>query len=220
MMQAPPSPAEAVTGVILAGGQSRRMGGGDKGLLELAGKPMLAHVIERLAPQVSRLVINANGDPARFARLGLPVVADSIAGFAGPLAGVLAGMRWAQVHTPAACWIATAAGDAPLLPGDLVARCVAALQDHPGGIALAQSLGELHPVIGVWPVALADDLEAQLRAGVRKVLAWTDRHGTVPVPFALVPMGATTLDPFFNANTPQDLDALRAALAAVAGASS
>jgi molybdopterin-guanine dinucleotide biosynthesis protein A len=205
--------AEAVTGVILAGGQSRRMGGGDKGLLDLAGKPMLAHVIERLAPQVGRLIINANGDPARFAGLGLPVVADTVPDFAGPLAGVLAGMRWARANTPAARWIATAAGDAPLLPTDLVARSLTALRDQPGGIALAQSGGELHPVIGLWPVALADDLEAQLTQGVRKVLAWTDRHGTVPVAFALVAVGGAELDPFFNANTPQDLDALRAALA-------
>jgi molybdopterin-guanine dinucleotide biosynthesis protein A len=208
-----------VTGVILAGGQSRRMGGGDKGLLELAGRPMLAHVAARLAPQVGTLVINANGDPARFARLGLPVVADTIPDFAGPLAGVLAGMRWARANTPAARFIATAAGDAPLLPTDLVSRCLAALGDRPGGVALAQSGGELHPVIGLWPVALADDLEAQLRAGVRKVLAWTDRHGTVPVPFGFVEVGRAAIDPFFNANTPQELDALRAALAAAAAAS-
>jgi molybdopterin-guanine dinucleotide biosynthesis protein A len=202
-----------LTGVILAGGQSRRMGGGDKGLLELAGRPMLAHVIERLAPQVGRLIINANGDPARFASLGLPVVADTVPDFAGPLAGVLAGMRWSQANTPAARLIATAAGDAPLLPADLVARFLAALGDRPGGIALAQSGGELHPVIGLWPVALADDLEAHLSAGVRKVLAWTDRHGTVPVPFAFVQAGGVELDPFFNANTPQELDTLRAVLA-------
>jgi molybdopterin-guanine dinucleotide biosynthesis protein A len=205
-----------VTGVVLAGGQSRRMGGGDKGLLELAGKPMLAHVIERLAPQVGRLAINANGDPARFASLGRPVVADTVADFAGPLAGVLAGMRWSRANTPAARWIATAAGDAPLLPTDLVARALAALRDRPGGIALAQSGGELHPVIGLWPVELADDLEAQLRVGVRKVLAWTDRHGTVPVPFAMLRVGGAELDPFFNANTPQELKALRAMLAETA----
>ena len=202
-------PVPSVAGVILAGGQSRRMGGGDKGLLDLAGKPMLAHVIERLAPQVGRLAINANGDPARFAAFGLPVVADTVPDFAGPLAGVLAGMHWARANAPAARWIATAAGDAPLLPRDLVARCIRALEELPGGIALAQSAGELHPVIGLWPVGLADDLEAQLAAGVRKVLVWTDRHGTVPVPFAFVQMGGIALDPFFNANTPQELAGLR-----------
>jgi molybdenum cofactor guanylyltransferase/molybdopterin-guanine dinucleotide biosynthesis protein MobB len=207
--------ANSVTGVILAGGQSRRMGGGDKGLLDLGGKPMLAHVIERLQPQVGRMVINANGDPARFAAFGLPVVADTVPDFAGPLAGVLAGMRWSLANAPAARWIATAAGDAPLIPRDLVVRCAEAVQDRAGAIALARSGGELHPVIGLWPVALADDLEAQLNTGVRKVLAWTDRHGTVPVPFPMLQTsGGAELDPFFNANTPQELDALRAALAA------
>jgi molybdenum cofactor guanylyltransferase len=208
--------AQAVTGVVLAGGQSRRMGGGDKGLLDLAGKPMLAHVIERLAPQVGRLVINANGDPGRFAAFGLPVAADTIPDFAGPLAGVLAGMRWSLANAPAARWIATAAGDAPLVPLDLVERCIQTLERRPGAIALAESAGELHPVIGLWPVALADDLETQLAAGVRKVLAWTDRHGTMPVPFPFAPVGGVDLDPFFNANTPQELADLRALLARAA----
>jgi molybdopterin-guanine dinucleotide biosynthesis protein A len=212
----PPDLGASVTGVILAGGQSRRMGGGDKGLLELAGKPMLAHVIERLAPQVGRVVVNANGDPARFAAFGLPVVADTVPDFAGPLAGVLAGMRWSRANAPAARWIATAAGDAPLLPRDMVERCIEALEGRPGAIALARSAGHLHPVIGLWPVALADDLEAQLAAGVRKVLAWTDRHGTVPVSFPFVEVGGTGLDPFFNANTPQELGELRALLARAA----
>jgi molybdopterin-guanine dinucleotide biosynthesis protein A len=205
--------AQSVTGVILAGGLSSRMGGGDKGLLDLAGRPMLAHVVERLAPQVGRIVVNANGDPARFARFALPVVADSVPDFAGPLAGVLAGMRWSRANAPAARWIATAAGDAPLLPRDLVQRCRSALQGRGDAIALAQSAGELHPVIGLWPVALADDLEAQLDAGVRKVLAWTGRHGTVPVPFPFVGLGGRSLDPFYNANTPDELDDLRAVLA-------
>jgi molybdenum cofactor guanylyltransferase len=208
---------EAVNGVILAGGQSRRMGGGDKGLLDLAGQPMLAHVVGRLAPQVGGMAINANGDPARFAAFGLPVIADTVPDYAGPLAGVLAGMRWSLSNAPAARWIATAAGDAPLLPVDLVARCLEALtmhaKDRPGAIALAQSAGGLHPVIGLWPVALADDLEMQLAAGVRKVLHWTDRHGTVPVPFGPARVGGADLDPFFNANTPEELDSLRAAMA-------
>jgi molybdopterin-guanine dinucleotide biosynthesis protein A len=190
-----------VTGVVLAGGLSRRMGGGDKGLLELAGRPMLAHVLERLGPQVGRLIINANGDPARFAAFKLPV------------AGVLAGMRWSAANTPGARWIATAAGDAPLLPRNLVARLAEAVADRPGAIALAQSGGELHPVIGLWPVALADDLQQQLAGGVRKVLHWTDLHGTVPVPFPMVRMCGIEIDPFFNANTPPELDQLRAMLA-------
>lgn len=206
-------PADAVTGVILAGGLSRRMGGGDKGLLELAGSTMLGHVIARLRPQVSSLVINANGDPARFVAFELPVVADTISGFAGPLAGVLAGMRWALDRSPDARWVATASSDAPFLPCDLVARLRSAVVDRPGAIALAQSGGELHPVIGLWPVALAGDLERQLTAGVRKVLQWTDRHGTVPVAFGQVGIGDRMIDPFFNANTPEELEAARAVLA-------
>jgi molybdopterin-guanine dinucleotide biosynthesis protein A len=203
-----------VTGVILAGGQSRRMGGGDKGLLELAGKPMLGHVIDRLKPQVGAIAINANGDPTRFARFGLPVIPDTVAGFVGPLAGVLAGMRWSAEHAPETRWIVTAAGDAPLLPLDLVARLLAAAAVAPdNAIALAQSHGALHPVIGLWPVALADDLQAQLAQGVRKVLHWTDRHGTVPVPFPPARIGGAALDPFFNANTPQELEELRAIIA-------
>jgi molybdopterin-guanine dinucleotide biosynthesis protein A len=203
-----------VTGIILAGGQSRRMGGGDKGLLDLSGKPMLAHVIDRLRPQVGAIAINANGDPARFARFGLPVIPDTIAGFVGPLAGVLAGLRWSAAHAPAARWIVTAAGDAPLLPTDLIDRLLAATVAAPANaIALAQSRGELHPVIGLWPVALADDLEAELGRGVRKVLHWTDRHGTVPVPFALQRIGGVEIDPFFNANTPRELEELRALIA-------
>ena len=206
----------SVTGVILAGGQSRRMGGGDKGLLELAGKPMLQHVIDRLEPQVGRMAINANGDPSRFARFGLEVIPDTIAGFVGPLAGVLAGMRWSAAHTPQARWIVTAAGDAPLLPAGLVARLLAAVETRASAIPLAQSNGELHPVIGLWPVALADDLEAQLTAGVRKVLRWTDRHGTVPVPFPPERIGDAELDTFFNANTPEELDELRVMFAKAA----
>lgn len=205
-----------VTGVILAGGQSRRMGGGDKGLLQLGAKSMLAHVIERLAPQVGAMVINANGPPQRFAPFGLPVVPDTVGGFVGPLAGVLAGMRWSLAHAPEARWIATAAGDAPLLPRDLIERLMTAAEARPGAIALAQSNGELHPVIGLWPVALAADLEEQLSAGVRKVLHWTDRHGTLPVPFASARIGGLDIDPFFNANTPQELDQLRVMLAKAA----
>jgi molybdopterin-guanine dinucleotide biosynthesis protein A len=132
------------------------------------------------------------------------------------LAGVLAGMRWSAAQAPGARWIVTAAGDAPLLPHDLATRLVAAVEGKKDAIALAQSNGELHPVIGLWPVALADDLEAQLRAGVRKVLHWTDRHGTVAVAFPPERIGEVRVDPFFNANTPDELDGLRAMLARAA----
>lgn len=208
------SPRALVTGVVLAGGLSRRMGGGDKGLLALAGKPMLGHVIDRLRPQVGAMLINANGDALRFADFGLPVIGDTIDGFVGPLAGVLAGMRWSAAHAPGASHIVTAAGDAPLLPADLVACLMDAVQDHPRGIALARSQGELHPVIGAWPVALADDLEAELQRGVRKVLRWTDKHGTIGVDFPFQRIGGRELDPFYNANTPEELDELRGLLAA------
>jgi molybdopterin-guanine dinucleotide biosynthesis protein A len=179
--------------------------GGDKGLLDIGTKPMLSHVIDRLRPQVGALAINANGDPARFAEFGLPVVPDTISGFVGPLAGVLAGMLWARANAASARWVASVSADAPFLPLDLVARLRATVETRGNAIAIAQSGGELHPVIGLWPVALAEDLDAALRSGLRKVLAWTDRHGTVPVPFDMIRAGDATIDPFFNANTPEEL---------------
>lgn len=207
------------TGLLLAGGKSRRMseafaeGRGDKGLLDIAGKPMLGHVIERLSPQVGAMVINANGDPERFAAFRLPVVADTIEGFAGPLAGILAGLRWSQANAPEATHVVSVSTDAPFLPGDLVAKLQTALANAPGAIALARSEDTLHPVIGLWPVALADDLEEALRAGTRKVLAWTDRYGTVPVDFPLIRLQDRVVDPFFNANTPDELAQARELLA-------
>lgn len=212
---------DKIVGVLLAGGQSRRMfedgpGNGDKGLLEIGGRPMLVHVMERLAPQVSRMVLNANGDPGRFAALGLPQVADTIGGHVGPLAGVLAGMRWAARNVPEARAIVTVSTDAPFIPDDLVARLADALAASAGGerIALARSDGHLHPVIGLWPVQLANNLEGALQDGVRKVLAWTDRHGTLGVGFDPVVVGGHAVDPFFNANTPDELAEARRLLAA------
>lgn len=204
--------ANNITGIILAGGQSRRMGGGDKCLLPLAGKPMLQHVIDRIGPQVSNLAINANGDPARFGSFGLDVVADTVGGFAGPLAGILAGLRWSAANTPAADWIATVSADAPFLPNNLVALLHETAAANPGAIALAASHGHAHPVIGLWPVAHADDLEAALGEGVRKVLHWTDRHGTLTVEFSPIAVGGQNIDPFFNANTPDDLKQAEALL--------
>jgi molybdenum cofactor guanylyltransferase len=203
-----------VVGVLLSGGQSRRMGGGDKALRDLGGRPMLAHVIERMRGQAGQLVINANGDPERFAAFGLPVAADTVDGFVGPLAGVLAGMMWAKAHVPGARWIATVSTDAPFLPVDLVKQLRAAVTNNPTAIAIAQSADEVHPVIGLWPVLHAADLEQALRGGVRKVLTWTDTHGTVPVSFPFITLGGRTvdarkIDPFFNANHPEDLDEAR-----------
>lgn len=185
------------------------MGGGDKGLLPLGDKPMLAHVIDRFGPQVASLVINANGDPKRFDAFQLPVVADSLDGFQGPLAGVLAGLKWAKTHVPTASHVASVSTDAPFVPLDLVVRLDAALTEQGRPIALAQSGGHLHPVIGLWPVDLVDDLEQALLDGVRKVLAWTDRHGTAIAIFSDLQLGNERIDPFFNANTPEDLDVAR-----------
>lgn len=186
------------------------MGGGDKGLLRFGDGTMLGRVIARFAPQVGRLVLNANGDPARFAEFGLPVAADTVDGNVGPLAGVLAGMQWAKTNTPQARYIATASTDVPFLPEDLVARLRQATEATEGAIAIARSGGHLHPVIGLWPVSHLEDLERALRdEGVRKVLHWTDKHGTVAVDFPDQKIAAQTIDPFFNANTPEELEQAR-----------
>ncbi|MFV0297221.1 MAG: molybdenum cofactor guanylyltransferase MobA [Hyphomicrobiaceae bacterium] len=198
-----------IAGVVLAGGLSRRMGGGDKALLALGADTMLDRVIARVRPGIMHMVINANGDPGRFARFGVPVVADTVEGFVGPLAGVLAGLRWAASVSPQLTHVLSVSSDAPFLPADLARRLGEALMAGDAPIAMARSAGHLHPVIGLWPVALADDLEQALRQGVRKVLAWTDRHGTVAVDFPLLRVGGVEVDPFFNANTPEELDEAR-----------
>jgi molybdopterin-guanine dinucleotide biosynthesis protein A len=202
-------------GLLFAGGLSRRMGGGDKSLRALGGRPMIAHAVETLRPQVDALAINANGDPARFAAFGLPVVSDREADFAGPLAGLLAGMDWARKHHPGAAHVATAACDTPFFPGDLVARLREAAQacGAADAIAIASSEGQGHFVFGLWPVALAEDLAAYLAEGRRKVQDWIERHPNVSAAFALVPVGGTAVDPFFNINTPEDLARAEAMLA-------
>jgi len=190
-----------VVGVLLAGGLSRRMGGGDKCLRPLGGRPILGHVIERAAPQVDTLVLNANGDPARFAAFGLPVVADVVEGFAGPLAGVLTGLEWARAHRPDARWVASIATDTPFFPRDLVACLLAAVAAEGAELACARSGGRSHPVFGLWPVALAGDLRrALVEEDMRKIDAWTARHRLAVVDFAVA-----GLDPFFNTNRPEDL---------------
>ena len=189
-----------IGGVLLAGGQSQRMGGGDKCLRALGGKPILAHVIERAAPQVDALVLNANGDPQRFASFGLPVVGDSVSGFAGPLAGVLAGLDWAAQNLPDAELVASFATDAPFFPRDLVRRLAVAMEEGGFDLACAQSNGQVHPVFGLWPVSLRDALRKALAGGVRKVDRWTAGYKLVEVEFLAEP-----IDPFFNANRPEDL---------------
>jgi molybdopterin-guanine dinucleotide biosynthesis protein A len=193
-----------ILGCILAGGLSRRMGGGDKTLIEIAGRPMLARVVERLRPQVADLILNANGAAERFDSFDLPVVADTIEGFAGPLAGVLAGLHHSRTIT-GITHVASAAGDTPFLPMDLVAR-LAAEATTADTVVLATSGGNRHPVFGLWPVALADDLESWMRStDTYKVLAWTSRHRLATVDFPMRRHGDTEIDPFFNANTPEDL---------------
>ncbi len=195
-----------VAGVLMAGGLSRRMGGGDKCLRPLAGRPILARIIARVRPQVAALVLNANGDPARFADFGLPVAADLVAGFAGPLAGVLTGLDWAARHAPGCRWVASFACDAPFLPLDLVARLLAVVEAEGAEMACAVSDGRAHPVFGLWPVALKDALaRAMAEEEVRKVDVWTARYRLVQVAFDKVKTPAGPLDPFFNTNRPEDL---------------
>lgn len=190
-------------GVILAGGQATRMGGGDKGFLPLGGQTLLARVIARLEPQVVGLALNANGDPGRFDRFDLPVLADSIDGFAGPLAGVLAGLDWAA--TQGVDSIVTAAADTPLFPADLVPQLQLAGEGMADPLVLAATpdpnRGTVrHPTFGLWPVALRDDLRAALDDGLRKVVVWTEKHDGREAIFPV-----TGFDPFFNVNTPEDL---------------
>ncbi len=190
-------------GIILAGGQATRMGGGDKGLLPLGDQTILGNVIDRLEPQVAGLALNANGDPSRFANLGLPVIADSIDGFAGPLSGVLAGLDWAATQN--ATHIVTAAADTPFFPCDLVPQLMLAAESAGTQIALAATPDGRHPTFGLWPVALRSDLRAALHDGLRKVVLWTDKHGCAMAEF---PYDTA----FFNVNTPDDLAKAQAML--------
>ena len=203
-----------ILGLLLAGGQSRRMGGGDKALRLLGGRPLLQRVIDRMRPQVAALVLNANGDPARFAGFGLPVVPDSIPDFAGPLAGILAGLDWAAAHRPDCPLIASVATDAPFLPENLVSNLHQGMAAEGAELACAASAGQPHPVIGLWPVRLRDDLRrALVEEGVRKVDVWTGRYRLATVSFPELSLGdGLAIDPFFNANRPEDFDRAAALL--------
>jgi molybdenum cofactor guanylyltransferase len=199
-----------IVGLLLAGGLSRRMGGGDKTLRLLGGRPLLDHVVERVRPQVAALVLNANGDPARFKSFGLPSVADSVPDFAGPLAGILAGLDWTATNRPDCPLVASIASDSPFLPSDLVARLYRGMTDAGADLACAASRGQSHPVIGLWPVRLREALRwAVVDEGIRKVDVWTGRYRLATVPFDDEPDG---VDPFFNANRPEDLDRAEALL--------
>jgi molybdopterin-guanine dinucleotide biosynthesis protein A len=187
-------------GVVLAGGLARRMGGGDKARLRIGGRTILERVLARLKPQCAALILNANGDPARFADTGLAVVPDSIPGFAGPLAGILAGLDWVAREAPDVADVVTVPGDCPFLPEDLVARLSAARAREAAPLACARSGEWRHPVVGLWPVALRGDLRHALVAeGLRKIEAWTARQGVAVADWPAVPV-----DPFFNINTPED----------------
>jgi molybdenum cofactor guanylyltransferase len=190
----------ATLGLVLAGGLARRMGGGDKALIRIGTQTILDRVLERLTPACTGIVLNANGDPARFAPFGLPVVPDDVEGFAGPLAGILAGLDWAARHAPGTEWLVSAPGDCPFLPRDLVPRLHAARAEARTALACAQSGDWRHPVVGLWQVALRGDLRrALLDEGLRKIEVWTARHGV-----ALAAWPAEPVDPFFNVNTPED----------------
>ncbi|AZO47036.1 MAG: molybdenum cofactor guanylyltransferase MobA [Mesorhizobium sp.] len=192
-----------IAGIILAGGQSRRMGGGDKTLLVLGGRSLLDHVVARLVPQVGPLALSANGDPARFARFGLPVLADTVEGHAGPLAGILTGIEWASIACDA---VVTVAGDTPFFPKDLIERLATAAATKPGAITVASSGGRRHPTFALWPLGLHDALRRFLvDEDNRRVSAFIDRHDVVDVEFPMMASGGQQIDPFFNINMPDDL---------------
>ena len=192
----------ATHGLVLAGGLARRMGGGDKALIRIGSETILGRTLARLAPQVSGIVLNANGDPARFAPFGLPVVADSVPDFAGPLAGILAGLDWAAANKPDIEWMVSVPGDCPFLPRDLVARLHDARVAERKPLACAHSGDWRHPVVGLWQVALREDLRHAITVeDLRKIEVWTARHGV-----ALADWPTEPVDPFFNVNTPEDVE--------------
>jgi molybdopterin-guanine dinucleotide biosynthesis protein A len=190
-------------GLVLAGGLARRMGGGDKALIRIGGEAILDRVLAVLRGSCDPIILNANGDPARFARYGLPVIADSVPDFAGPLAGILAGLDWAAAHAPATEWVVSVPGDCPFLPADLVDRLHSVRAEAGTPLACARSGEWRHPVVGLWRVDLRDDLRHALTVeDLRKIEIWTARHGV-----AIASWPDQPIDPFFNVNTPDDLAA-------------
>jgi len=188
-------------GLVLAGGLARRMGGGDKARIRIGGRTILDRVLERLKPQCHGVILNANGDPSRFADTRLPVVADSVPDFAGPLAGVLAGLDWTAEHAPDVEYLASVPGDCPFLPRDLVVRLHEAREASGKPLACARSGDWRHPVAALWAVALREDLrKALIDEGLHKIEIWTGRHGVAIAEWPIDP-----IDPFFNVNTPEDV---------------
>jgi molybdenum cofactor guanylyltransferase len=207
----------AVTGVLLAGGRSSRMGGADKALAVAGGRPLLAHVIERAGPQVGSLVINSNRAPEHFEAFGLPIAADPVPGFPGPLAGVLAGFLWSREHHPEAQFVASVPADTPFLPDDLVEKLHRALSASGAAIAIAASNGRSHPVAALWTVSIEDRIADALQRGDYKMHDFVTRHSAVSVEFPAYVRGGQSIDPFFNANTPDDLEAVDAFLSSNGG---
>ena len=187
-------------GLILAGGLARRMGVGDRARIRIGGVTILGRVLACLQPQCDRIIINANGDPGRFADTGLPVVPDSVPDFAGPLAGILAGLDWAAAHVSDVTDVVSVPGDCPFLPVDLVERLEVARAKAKLPLACARSGDWRHPVVGLWPVQLRDDLRRALAEDLHKIEVFTARHGV-----AIADWPAKPIDPFFNVNTPEDV---------------
>jgi molybdopterin-guanine dinucleotide biosynthesis protein A len=191
----------SLLGLVLAGGLARRMGGGDKARIRIGGATILERVLARLKPQCTQIILNANDDRARFADTGLPVVPDSVEGFVGPLAGILAGLDWAAAHAPKMTDIMSVPGDCPFLPHDLLSRLLEARRSTGKPLACARSGEWRHPVVGLWPMALREDLRhALVKEGLHKIETWTARHGV-----AIADWPPRPVDPFFNVNTPEDV---------------
>lgn len=202
-----------VAGVLLAGGMSRRMGGVEKALMALGGKPLVVHAADRMAPQVASLILNANGDPARFACLPLEIVPDPTTDRPGPLAGILGALDWFAENAPEVAAVASVPADTPFVPDDLVARLREGLASQSGTpVAVAQSRGRRHPVIGLWTRGAASEIRAALERGERKAEAMIDRLGAVAVPFSDLDIAGHAVDPFFNINTPDDFSTAQAIL--------
>jgi molybdopterin-guanine dinucleotide biosynthesis protein A len=200
-----------IAGIILAGGQSRRMDGVDKALLPFGDGRVIDHVYARLVRQIEPVALNSNNEPVLFSNLPVSVIPDDIDGFAGPLAGVLAAMEWANNQALPFTHIVTVATDTPFFPDDLVHTLRHAVADAPGHIGVAASGSRLHPVFGLWPVFLKNDLRRWLSdAKHRRVVAWIEGHPHKIAEFPIVTtQSGASLDPFFNINTPEDITEAR-----------
>ncbi len=196
-----------VSGVLLAGGLGRRMGGGDKPLKTLGGRPILDLVLERAREQVDHLILNVNGDTERFSNYGLPIASDVVEGYAGPLAGILTGMEWSRDNVSDVEWMVSFATDAPFFPLDMVERLIRETNEAGADMACARTQGRTHPVFALWPVRLADDLRhAMIDEDMRKIDRWTERYDILHVDFDVSDQSeGEGIDPFFNINRPEDL---------------